>query len=158
MEKISINYLITNDKIKVESDSTIFISTVRGKTIDISKLDKDIKELRKICKERKIIFSQKNGLYKFFKENQNKYLEDMKEVNKLFDCLINGWQEKVKKGIYPGYSNDEDIDKLEKIKWKIDEFYYAGTAISKINRLNSDVKRIYENLKRKEVTLEKIIL
>ena len=120
MEKISINYDISNDKIKVESSSTVFINIVRGKAVDIIQLDKDIKELRKICKERKIIFSQKNGLYKFFKENKNNYLED--------------------------------------IKRRIDAFYYAGTTISNINSLNNNVKNIYQDLKRKDVTIEKIYL
>ncbi len=158
MEKISINYDISNDKIKVESSSTVFINIVRGKAVDIIQLDKDIKELRKICKERKIIFSQKNGLYKFFKENKNNYLEDIKRVNKLFDVLVQGWQEKVKKGIYFGYHNDEELNNLDKLKWRIDAFYYAGTTISNINSLNNNVKNIYQDLKRKDVTIEKIYL
>ena len=126
MEKISINYDISNDKIKVESSSTVFINIVRGKAVDIIQLDKDIKELRKICKERKIIFSQKNGLYKFFKENKNNYLEE--------------------------------LNNLDKLKWRIDAFYYAGTTISNINSLNNNVKNIYQDLKRKDVTIEKIYL
>lgn len=160
MERISITYTITKDKIKVESSSTIFISIVRGKTIDIVQLDKDIKEIRKICKERKIIFSQKNGLYKFFKDKNNRftYLEEIKQVNKLFDELVQGWNKKVQNGIYPGYSDDEELNNLDKLKWQIDKFYYAGTVISKINTLYNAVERLKGDLKSKDTTLEKIYL
>ena len=158
MERISIDYAISNDKIKVESSSTIFIKIVRKKAIDVNQLEKDIKEIRKICKERKIIFSQKNGLYKFFKDNKNNYLEETKKVDKLFDELLNGWQEKVQKGIYPGYSEDEELNNLSKIEWQIDKFYYAGTTISQINSLYNNVKSIYTDLKREDVTIKKIVL
>lgn len=160
MERISIDYNITNDKIRVESSSTTFISITRGKTIDIVQLDKDIKEIRKICKERKIIFSQKNGLYKFFKDKNNRftYLAEIKKVNKLFDELVQGWNKKVQNGIYPGYSDDEELNNLNKLNWQIDKFYYAGTVISKINALYNAVEGIKADLKREDTTLVKIYL
>ncbi len=160
MERISIDYEITNDKIKVESSCTIFINSVRRKIIDIVQLDKDIKEIRKICKERKIIFSQKNGLYKFFKDKNNKtaYLDETKKVNKLFDELVQGWKEKVQNGIYTGYSDDKELNNLYKLKWQIDKFYYAGTVISKINSLYNAVEGIKCDIKREDTTLKKIYL
>lgn len=159
MEQIAIQYSITNEKIKVESDSTIFVSIVRGKTIDIANLDKDIKEIRKICKERKIIFSQKNGLYKFFKDknNQSKYLEEKNKVNKLFDKLMQGWQEKVQKGIYPGYGNDEEINKLCDLERQIVELNKTE-VISTITSLFNTIKDYKKDLNDTNYVFERIVI
>lgn len=161
MEKIPINYAITNDEIRVESKSsnTLFIAHKRMKTIDIIQLDKDIKEIQKICKERKIIFSQKLGLYKFFqnKNNRNNYLETMKEVNLLFDKLIKGWQEKVEKGIYRGYIDDKEINNLDKLSYRINNLCLNET-IGKIIELYRSIKKLKNDLNDSKCCITKIFL
>lgn len=157
MERISIEHSITKDKIKVESSCTIFINKERKQTIDIIALEKDIKEIKKICKERKIIFSQKNGYYTFFKGNKNHYLFAMQNVNLLFDKLVQGWQQKVKKGIYTGYSDDTELNNLLQLSWQIDALYQKN-IISKIHTLYHNVQELKEDLQDSNINFEKIVL
>jgi hypothetical protein len=138
---------ITENKIDIRNEHTIFSSRIRIEYPNINTLEKEVKELRKELKNLKVSIGKTDTL-KMLKECKEEYKEMVKDYNSTFNELLVAWSNKMHIGLYVGYGSDEYYtDYIRPMEFKLTKMNNTTTILSKISHIQYRVKEIKEGLK-----------
>ena len=143
-----IDAYVTNSMIKITSDSTIFIDEKRIYTIDLDRLMELYKKTIKLAKIQGIKISYKNRYKTKILDLKNDYIIQSNIYNELFSNLVFLCDLKIKKGIFTGYCDDQELDQIFKIKNKIVSMNYRSCVISQINDIKMRIVDLFDKLER----------
>ncbi|WP_226035649.1 hypothetical protein [Aquibacillus saliphilus] len=146
-EKIKMNNeIIENDYIRIDNDHTLFCEVKRIEFPDINKLEKELKALRKQLKDNNVSLA-KTDTIKILRDQKQEYINSVNEYNNTFDKLVIAWEEKIKVGIFTGYSDDKYYNNiLSPLKWKLEKMNYRNTLLSKVITINQNIQEIKQEL------------
>ena len=78
--------------------------------------------------------------------------ECLKKAQTLYQALKEGWTAKVEKGIYPGYADDAEIDRLSKLKWEYQKLFHLNQPLGQLLNIKSILSDHIDNVKREDIT------
>jgi hypothetical protein len=138
---------ITENKINIRSECTVFSSRTRTEYPNLIKLEKEVKELRKELKELNVSLGKTDTL-KMLKNCKEEYEEMVKDYNSTFNELLVAWTNKIHVGLYVGYGSDEYYtDYIRPMEFKLQKMNNRDKILSKITYLQYRVNEIKEGLK-----------
>jgi hypothetical protein len=138
---------ITENKIDIRNEHTIFSSRIRIDYPNINKLEKEVKELRKELKDLGVSLGKTNTL-KLLRYSKEDYNEMVKDYNSTFNELLVAWSNKMHVGIYVGYGSDEYYtDYIRPMEFKLTKMNNTTTILSKISHIQYRVNEIKQELK-----------
>lgn len=147
-EKIKMtNEIVTDNKIIIENEHTLFCKKERIIFPNISELEKEVKQIRKELKQQGVKLYRTDTL-KTLKDKKEEYNKMVEEYNNTFDFLVKSWKEKLEQGgMYTGYSDDEFFNNILKpTEWKLEKMLYQNTILSKIKEIEIKVKEVKNEL------------
>jgi hypothetical protein len=126
--------MITANTVTVVSSgcSTSFCNERRIPFISVDDLINKYKSTIKLAKSKGIKVSyQKKPLstLKRIKGLSGKLPAEFDEYNAVFDKLVTAWGEKVEKGIYTGYCDDNELKSISTIAHKLSRYTHRNTAM-----------------------------
>ena len=140
------NEIVTDDKIKIDCSHTCFCNIVRIKYISINDTLEKHKELVRLAKVKGCKISYKNRYKKTLLELKEGYELEYKNYNDTFNTLKMLWQQKLKKGIFYGYGNDEEYQKISEVYCRIQKFNNIRNPINIVNSINNKINNYIMNL------------
>lgn len=78
--------------------------------------------------------------------------ECLKKAQALYQALKEGWIAKVEGGIYPGYADDAEIDRLSKLKWEYQKLFHLNQPLGQLLNIKSILSDHMDNVKREDIT------
>lgn len=136
-EIIKLDFSVANDKeIHITGSSTSFCSHIFKEEIDIPLLLEKRKALIKKAKKNGLKISYKNKTKTKLQNLSEEYQSDYIDYLFLYNSLSKKWNEKLKKGIFVGYSNDIEIDYLFSLSRKIDYIFLKKQAFKIVNDIS----------------------
>lgn len=143
----NIEYIITNNKVKIQGTDTSWINITRSEWIDKNSLLDTYRNIYRTAKEKGIKVSYKNRFKKFILENWQQYGDEFDYCNKIFDSIIPVAEQVQSRGIHYGYSDDEVLDILGNLKNELGEMFYRSTITSKIREIAFRLDELYSSIK-----------
>lgn len=142
-----LKFVINKNVVYITSETTSFITYTRP----IRLLQQDLLEVYssvvKTAKLKGCGISYQNKYKKFITENWQVYLEQSNELDKIFDELIEKAKKIQKRGIHLGCSDDLVLKETTEFSWKLNPYFYRNSAISIMNSIYNELKRIDNQLK-----------
>jgi len=134
MSQITLTSEITKTKIKVTSDSTIFIDIVKE---DCPSIDEILRTRKKLIKVARAAGTKLACVAKSLEDiTSNVTTYEKQALNHLtdFSILRAKWLNKLEpqNGIFTGYSNDEYLQSIFKLQGEFEASTYRNTALSKM--------------------------
>jgi hypothetical protein len=138
--------IITNEMIHISCEHTEFCRMTRVSYPDITALEKEIKQLRKELKSKKVKLDKTETL-KMLKEQKVAYIEMVNDYNNTFDALVDAWKNKMEVGVYSGYGDDEYMNNVIKpLRIKLTKMDYQTSILDKVKRIERKVNEIKNEL------------
>jgi hypothetical protein len=141
--------VISDERLLVVNSHTVFVEKTNLMPADISSILKlrqsiviKIKELDGV----RVKYS--SGMKKKLVDSKEPYLTDIAKFRCIFAKLKDGWKQKMMNGIYTGYSDDKEFDRLKKLEWELAPLTYRSTVISKVHGIKYRLEQIQEQLSR----------
>ena len=139
--------LITENKIEITNDCTVFAKKERVNYPNLKELEKEVKALRKELKEKNVSLGKTNTL-QTLKNSVELYQKTVKDYNDTFNQYLVAWSNKLHIGLYTGYSNDQYYTEvIRPLKFKLDKFNQRDNILSVIREIEYDVNDIKKDLK-----------
>ncbi len=136
-QKIELEHVEINAKfIHVSGSSTTFINETFQNEINTRLLLGKINKLANICKEKGIKLKGKQKAASLVRSLEEEYSEDYRVYFLLYQQLKELAKEKVEKGIYVGFSDDEELNEISEVRNSIWKMWHRSTALSQIQALN----------------------
>ena len=139
----SVSYKIEKDFIEINSDCTNYITINRIKLIEKNTLLSMYTKVRKLAKEKNTSIGRR-GYKKYITEHWEKYENEVKYYNNLFDRIVEKSKEVQERGIHYGTSGDEVLNELMELRNKYIEVYYRNTVSDAISEIYHTLKKFYE--------------
>lgn len=136
-EPIELEKEITENYIRVQSDSTSYINRIRPELITFDELMDNVRSLQKMAKENNIKLKGVNLLKKFYKENYKEYQERVILHNSIFDELSNAWKTTQ---LFMGTADDFYYEDFLREK----EFFFQREVTSIVYKIKSKNSRVLE--------------
>lgn len=148
-ELLDVEYTITNDKIYVRDDVTIYANITRYTNfIDKKELLSKRQQIVKLAKQHGISISYKNKSKKIIEDIYDNYVKDYHKSQQLFDELIDMWKHvRDNRGIHMGTTDDYYLDLIHKKTWELQELFYRKNNISILETINKNINNMLEQIK-----------
>lgn len=132
-----LEFIITDEVLKVTSDSSVFIHNRKAEIIGKNELLEKYKKVYGLCRENGVKISYGQRCKKSIMENYSKYLEETEKHNKIFKELKEMLLPLKDRGVHYGCAvDDEYLDSCIKKSWEMNPYHYRNTAAEKIRETN----------------------
>lgn len=142
-----VNFLITDDNIKITSASTLYCNI--SKITDMITI-KDIKQLclniTKLAKQQNCKVSTKYKKRQSMLNNYELYITELNEVNKAFNKAIPIAQQLQKRQLHYGTTNDIVLNELHSTTKIFQQYYHRDKAYSIVTETFYSLKKLYEDM------------
>jgi hypothetical protein len=142
-----LKFVITKNVVHISSDSTSFLSYTRPTKLIQQDLLDVYSSVVRTAKLKGCGISYQNKYKKIITENWQVYLEQSNNLDKIFDELVNKAKVIQKRGIHLGCSDDLVLKETTEFAWKLNPYFYTNSAISIMNNIYNELKRLDNQLK-----------
>ena len=141
VDKIELEKTITDNTIKITSDSTMFINVMLHDYIQPSQLIGKLRACSKALRERGIKQKGYSKVLNMVKENATQYEMHYHEQVRLFNELKSEW---LTYELHTGYGCDYGYDMLTEKRYKLEKAQKALQAFEKLNNKIENMKYDYD--------------
>ncbi|BDR74330.1 hypothetical protein K144316041_p21690 (plasmid) [Clostridium tetani] len=149
--------IITENKIKINTDDTSYCNYIRREFIDVKALIKKHTDLVHLAKSKGCKVSYKNGYKKTLMELKEQYNKEYKEHSDTFNLLKELWIKKLEKGLYAPTSEDEELSVISGLDISIQKTINIKNVMEKVQAINSKINHYMEEFEN-DAELIKIVL
>ncbi len=141
---IDLDFNITNEtEIQISGSSTSFCYEKLAPYFNIEELLSSYDSVKKIAKEKGVIVGTKNRVKGQLKDLKPLYRTAYRQYYNDFQALSNFWKIKLKKGIYTGYTNDNEIQNLFLLRNKLDKHHHHESVLGKIKYIQNLIQEAH---------------
>lgn len=153
-----VEYIITDNKIKIASPHTLYCNVERiERIIPLKELLELYQRIIKKAKEKKFSISYKARIKNTILANYDRYIKEIQESNLLFDKMIEIAKQVEKRKIHYGSVDDEVLNNLSDLKNEYIKIYYRASACSIMEDIKHKLDNIYSNVN-SDVAFMKVFL
>ena len=139
--------VITENKIDITTDCTIFAKEERVIYPNIKELEKEVKSLRKELKEKNVSLGKTDTL-QTLKNAVELYNKTVKEYNDTFNQYLVAWSNKLHVGLFTGYGDDEYYKEvIRPLNFKLQAYNNRSNILSVIKEIDYRIKEIQTDIK-----------
>ena len=140
---LEVDYIITENEVNIHSVHTSYVNSTR---------------IQRIAKAKGVQIAYTNHYKRTINENWDRYREEFKYYNEVFDKMIAKFKVVEKRGIHQGTRDDIVLEEATKVSWEYGKCYYRTSSISRIHSIAKDLERHHRDLQYPDCNYYKIYL
>lgn len=138
---------INNSFIQVSGASTSFVNITNISKVDTTELLDKVREVSKSARQQGIKVLRKNKTLATIRENMVAYESEVEKYQLLFLQLKTLTENKIKKGIFTGFSDDKELSEINTIRNEMMTMNYRSQPISIIHSIANSVEEMENRIK-----------
>lgn len=132
---LNVSYVITPEKIDIQTDSTSFAYIYRYKRFTKTELLKRYSRILKKARAKGITIKYSRHIKRNLEEVWEAYAKECAVVDELYKTLLKKYTVLKERGIHVGCMDDQYLQQCHELRWEYERHFHRTTPIGKVNSL-----------------------